>query len=366
MNRVTGKAGSILGVAVAWLTGLMMQGCSGPVAQGAPTATVSPPASSASPIPPSPAPNTPIPIATVLPTAAPTITPTPDAYHAISVEGLRERQFGGGTLEIYRRWQANAAFERAYFEYDSDAVQVHGFMNIPSLAGQHPVVLVLHGYINPAEYTMQAYTTRYADALAQAGYFVLHPNYRGYPPSQVGPNPFRAGYAVDVLNLLAIIRSQAGEPGPFERADGERIGLFGHSMGGGIAIRTMVVDEGVRAVVLYGSMSADEQRNFERILEWSGGRAGWDELNAPQSALDRISPINYLHMVEAAVSIHHGEEDQVVPIGWSQELCRLLAALGKQAECFTYPEQPHTFQGDSEGLLIDRALEFFDNQLRAD
>lgn len=305
------------------------------------------------------------PAPTAVPSAPPTITTTPGAYEPYTVEGLNQRTFGGGTLDVYQRWQANTAFERAYFEYPSDGLQVHGFMNIPSGSGEHPVVLVLHGYVDPSVYTMQAYTTRYADALARAGYFVIHPNYRSYPPSDVGANPFRAGYAVDVLNLLEIVRSQAGKQGPLDKADGERIGLLGHSMGGGIAIRTMVVDQEIDAVVLYGSMSADEVRNFERILQWSGGRAGWEELNAPEEALERISPINHLLLVESAVSIHHGDEDLVVPPEWSQELCQLLAALGKQVECFRYPEQPHTFIQEGEELFLERVLAFFERELGA-
>ena len=76
----------------------------------------------------------------------------------------------------------------------------------------------------------------YADALTEAGYFVLHPNYRNYPPSDSGPNPFRIGYAADVLNLIGIIQRQSQDPyGPLRRADGEQIHLMGHSMGGGIA-----------------------------------------------------------------------------------------------------------------------------------
>lgn len=296
-------------------------------------------------------------------TPSPTISATPDPYEPFSIAGLSQRAYGGGELQIYERWQANAAFERAYFEYPSDGLRVHGFMNIPSGPGPHPVVMVLHGYIDPSVYTIQTYTTRYADALARSGYFVLHPNYRSYPPSDVGPNPFRAGYAVDVLNLLEIVREQAARPGPLEAADADRIGLLGHSMGGGIAIRTMVVDQEIDAVVLYGSMSADEERNFQRILEWSGGRAGWEELNAPSEALERISPVHHLLRVESAVSIHHGQEDLVVPPNWSEELCQLLTALGKQVECFSYPEQPHTFIEGGDSLFLQRVLDFFEREL---
>jgi dienelactone hydrolase len=145
---------------------------------------------------------------------------------------------------------------------------------LPRGEGPFPVVLVLHGYIEPEEYETLAYTTRYADALAAEGFLVLHPNYRNYPPSDPGPNYFRVGYAVDVLNLIALIENQAGQTGPLENADSESIGLFGHSMGGGISLRVLASQAPVQAAVLYGSMNADEQLNSEKIFEQHPPRGG--------------------------------------------------------------------------------------------
>ena len=289
---------------------------------------------------------------------------TPDPYQGLTIPDLAARDFGGGTLEITQWNPGGGPFRRAFFEYPSDGLQIHGFMNVPAGPGPFPVVIVLHGYVSPSEYDTLAYTTRYADRLAQEGFFVLHPNYRNYPPSEVGPNPFRIGYTIDVLNLIAIVRQAAGAAGPLEAAEPGAIGLFGHSMGGGIAIRVMTVEPTVDAVVLYGSMSGDEQRNFEKILEWSGGRSGWEELHAPEEDLRRISPIYHLDQVEAAVSIHHGQADSVVPPAWSQELCQRLKAQEHPVECFQYEKQPHTFYGEGEQQLLERAVDFFRRELK--
>jgi dipeptidyl aminopeptidase/acylaminoacyl peptidase len=236
-------------------------------------------------------------------------------------------------------------------------------MNIPAGDGPFPVVIVNHGYVAPTGYNTLAYTTRYADALARAGYISVHPNYRNYPPSDEGPNAFRIGYAVDVLNLISIIREQAGNPGPLKQADPDNIGLWGHSMGGGITLRSITVDPDVKGAVLYGSMSGDEKKNHEKILIWSNGQRGQEELNTPAQDLQRISPIYHLDRIEAAVSIHHGELDGTVPLEWSTDLCQRLGALGKDVECFTYPDQPHTFRGDGDQLFIQRIIEFFDRHL---
>ena len=139
--------------------------------------------------------------------------------------------------------------------------------------------------------------------------------------------------------------------------------MVGHSMGGGITLRTITVSKAVQAAVLYGAMSGDEQRNYEKIREWSGRTRGLAELNTPAADLERISPIFYLDRISIPVSIHHGDNDGTVPLAWSEELCQKLQALNKIVECFTYPGQPHTFQGEGDQLFMQRIVEFF-NRVR--
>ena len=224
-----------------------------------------------------------------------------------------------------------------------------------------PVVIALHGYIDPQIYDTIDYTTRYADSLARNGYIVLHPNLRNYPPSDNGENLFRVGMAIDVLNLIALVRQQAGQPGVLEFADPDLIGLWGHSMGGGIATRVMTINPHVDAVVLYGAMSGDDQKNFERIFSYfSYGERGLEELEAPQEAFDLISPINYLDRVTAAVSIHHGKQDVDVPLAWSLDLCYRLRNLELDVSCFVYDDMPHTFHGSGDVSFIQRMIFFYD------
>ncbi len=289
---------------------------------------------------------------------------TPDPYAGLTVADLAARDYGGGELQIEETLAVNEAFTRTLVTYPSDGLTVYGFMNVPQGEGPFPVVLVLHGYVDTANYNTLAYTTRYADALARAGYLTIHPNFRNYPPSDEGPNPFRIGYAVDVLNLIAIVKEQSGKPGPLRQAGPDAIGLWGHSMGGGITLRAITVVPGVKAAVLYGSMSGDEKKNHEKILIWSNGQRGQEELNTSEEDLQRISPIFHLDQIEAAVSVHHGEADATVPLEWSVDLCQRLEELGKTVECFTYPGQPHTFRGEGDQLFIQRVAAFFYQNLK--
>lgn len=334
-----------------------------PIPTAAPTATSTTAALIATALPsPTTAPPTAPPSATPTP-LPPTATPTatPDPYASLTIDALTARAYGGGEVEIVETLAADG-FRRYLIRYPSDSLQIYGFLNVPEEGDRFPVALVLHGYIRPSEYETLAYTTRYADALTAAGYMVFHPNYRNYPPSDDGANPYRIGYAVDVLNLIAIIREQSQDPaGTLRRADAGQVHLMGHSMGGGVAQRVAVVrPDWIDAVVLYGSMTADESINFNRVRQWTGGRGGEFELAAGPERLAEISPITYFDRLRAPIGIHHGAADDVVPPAWSDDLCAELTARGHPVDCYSYHDMPHTFYGWADDALIARTISLFD------
>ncbi|MDP2964858.1 MAG: dienelactone hydrolase family protein [Pelolinea sp.] len=275
----------------------------------------------------------------------PTLTASPDAASLYSLEALASREYGQGELTIEYPWHNEKEFTRYYITYDSDGLIIHGFVNIPKGKGPFPVVIALHGYISASEYETLDYSTRYADAIAQNGYIVLHPNMRNFPPSDSPGRirDFQAGYVIDVLNLLAYVRKEAGQKGSlFENADLSRMGIWGHSLGGGVALRVTNLVPEIKAAVLYGAVS-------QRYTNDSAGFNVYD-----------------LTATDAAFSVHHGTADTTIDVSWSKRLCEQFEEAGREHECFFYEDAPHTFlrQGNDDPLLIRRTVDFFNRLLK--
>ncbi len=303
---------------------------------------------------------------TAVPTSGPSIPPTPDPYAKYTIAYLRSRTYGGGQIKVVAPAGQYNGFARYIIQYPSDGLTIAGFMDVPNGLGPFPVIIAIHGYINPSVYTTLDYTTAYADDLANAGYLVLHPNLRGFPPSSSGDDLFQVGMAADVLNLIGIIKATGGSNGPLQYSDPTRIGIWGHSMGGGIATRVLTISPDIKAAVLYSPVSGDEQKNYVAVGAWSNGQGGAAERAVPLQELPLISPMFFYQYVQAAVSINQGMADTIVPVQWSQDTCMQLQEMGKTVECRYYAGEGHVFTAQGDHSFIRNMLQFFDKYLRGE
>jgi len=297
------------------------------------------------------------------PSPTPTITRTPAPFEQYTIDYLRQRSYGGGALEIVRTMDASAQFIRYLIRYSSDDLTMYGYMNIPSGTGPYPVVIVIHGLTDSGTFNSLTFANDMTDTLARAGYLVIFPILRGYPPSASGDNMFRVGMAVDILNLIAHIKNQGGQAGPLEQADPARIGLLGHSMGGDVALRVMTVSAGIKAVVLYASLSGNEIKNSQQLYEISLEPQFQNELNTLPSMMPLISPVYYFGNVSAPIQLYHGTADETVPVSWAQETCSFMSAAGKNINCIYYEGAGHIFGGTTRDQFFESMLLFYGTHL---
>ncbi len=336
------------------------------------------------------------PTATLSPTLTPTQTPLPTATpiryplsmdpNVLSIESLRARPYGGGGIKITKVVLTNDAFKQVLIEYPSDGLKITGTMNIPRGVGPFPVVVLDHGYFKPAEYKTGDGTRPAADSFARHGYLTIASDYRCYAGSQCAANPLYVGYAIDVLNLIAQLPSLG-------IADTARVGIWGHSMGGGITLRVLAITDTVKVGSLYGALSADDEVHYcwligcrtplaptreprasPRVLEadpdFVQGPIATPQASASNDPLARLheiflksSPSRHLSEFNTPLIIHHGEADDIVPIEWSIGLADTLNSYGKTAVLYTYPGETHIFAGWGWQLFMARTLSFFDDYL---
>ena len=300
------------------------------------------------------------PTSTPLPTYTPSPTPTPHPLREYSILGMRAQRYAGGPIEIAGTYGRNAEFSsHPIFYRSSDGIRISGMMNVPPGDGPFPVVILCHGYVPLKEYATGDGTWKQADYLAQHGYLTLAPDYRNHSASDSARSFFHIGYAEDVLHLIASLPN-------LPQADPRRVGLWGHSMGGGIALKAAVVSRDVDALALWGSVSGDERVNYENNLGNGPGVYGVNLVGTPRDNpvwYKRMSPINYLQF-SPPLSIHHGQADVSVPYEWSEELYDAAREQGVPAELYLYPGAGHIFEGEDWEQAMERTLAFFDRYVK--
>ncbi len=356
-----------------YLVLLTLTGCAATAEQPAPTA---PPSATAAII--AAAPNSPTaapsamphlaPTATTRPsaTARPTLTATPAptadpwaSYRQWTMAGLRSRSYGAGEIEMVAIMERLPTFTRWLVAYPSDGLRITAMLNVPSGAGPFPVVILSHGYYPIDVYQTGNGTKLAADYLAQRGFLTLSPDFRSHAGSDDAPNPFRAGHVIDLLNAIPLAqRLPSAQPG--------KVGLWGHSNGGAITAKALVLSDQIAAAVVYSPASLNITEDYWFRVERATQRGGvidpieWpvtpDEAPALYTAL---SPLPELARAAAPVQIHYGTADETVPRTWPQALYDGLVTAGKPVELFLYPGQPHSLQGQPNLLYLSRIAEFY-------
>ncbi len=309
-------------------------------------------------------------------TPAPPSTPTPLVVNPLSIPYLRQRDYPGSEITIEQTLTPGSNYNRYIASYRSDGLKIYALLTVPK--GQipktgFPVIVFNHGYIPPAQYRTTERYVAYVDALARSGYIVFKSDYRGHGSSEGDATGGYGSpaYTIDVLNAVASIKQ-------YPTADPNRIGMWGHSMGGQITLRAMVVSKDIKAGVIWGGVVGSYPELMNTWLPRTPS-----ELIVPDSArhwrtdlIDQygtpeqnpafwatISPNSYVGDLSGPLQLDHGGADQEVPLRFSQELFDQVKAAGKVAEFYTYPGSDHNI---SQGftLAMQRTIAFFDKYVK--
>lgn len=317
---------------------------------------------------------------------SPTAAPTTNFLDAYTLDSLRARPPGGGTITIREKVAHHDTFAVYTIEYPSDDLTITGQMHLPEGDGPFPVIILLHGFMFRDQYQTGGDTWLAAQNFAASGFLTLAPDLRSWGGSDNGPSFFHTGLVIDTLNLIDSLPS-------LPQADPERLGIWGHSMGGGIATKVLTVNDQVKTAVLYAPNSPDDADLIARWgpgclpdqidLDFGDNKCNPGEILPPDlpaaviqeyletaadpQRLQAFAPYYQLDRVNVPVQIHigTGDGDALVetPPEWSQKLADGLQAAGKDVTLFSYEGQGHFFSGESWEQFMARSVNFFKRTL---
>ncbi len=209
-----------------------------------------------------PMPPTPAPTYTITPTQTATQTPTP-TLPAMSIQAMRARAYPGSDIVIVNELDPGANYHRYYAYYLSDGLKIFALLTVPNgemPVGGWPGIVFNHGYIPPKVYRTTERYIAYVDRLARAGYVVLRIDYRGNDRSEGDATGAYGdpGYTVDVLNAVASLQH-------YPLVNPQKIGMWGHSMGGFLTLRAMVISKAVKAGVIWSGVVGSYQ---DMLYNW--------------------------------------------------------------------------------------------------
>jgi len=312
------------------------------------------------------------------PTPTPTATPTSRVpvgdLHPLTIEWARGQSYPGSAITIEEVLAPGANYNRYLTAYRSEGLKIYALLTVPTGTkppSGWPVIVFNHGYIPPEIYRTTERYVAYVDGFARNGYIVFRPDYRGHGFSDGEANGAygHPDYTIDVLNAVASLKQ-------YPDADPARIGMWGHSMGGFLTLRSMVISDDIKVGVIWAGVVVSHTDLMtrwrrpipatipQRVRRWRQELI--DAYGTPDenpAFWASLSANTYLSDLSGPIQLHQGTADADVPLEFTEILNDEMIAAGQ-------PVEIHIYEGDNHNLSINfntvmaRSVEFFDRHLK--
>ena len=244
-------------------------------------------------------------------------------------------------------------------------LKVSGLANIPKGKGNCPVIVMFRGYMPKETYKSGGGSQPSAKVLAKNGFITLAPDFLGYGESaSASATLFEDRFqtyvtALTLLNSLSSLKTID--------ADITKIGIWGHSNGGQIALSIIAISGVSYPTVLWAPVSkpfpysilfyTDETDDHGKALRYALSIFEKD-YNA-----ELFSPTNYYSWIKSPIQIHQGTSDEEVLPFWTDELIDTLKKDNIDVTYFKYPGADHNLLPSGWNDAVLREVEFFKEEL---
>ncbi|NJN51692.1 MAG: S9 family peptidase [Gammaproteobacteria bacterium] len=222
-----------------------------------------------------------------------------------------------------------------------DRFTIHGFLTMPASGRSDPPPLVVMVHDQPFAARFAWEYDEDVQLLAEHGYAVLQINPRG---SAGYGRRYRSGtdeelndaMQRDVVDATRWVVTQ-------ERADQNRICLYGRGFGAYSAMMALTADRQLFSCIIgYGGLY-DLQQPFERRDVTSVAAAAYLRDRTLQNTPWSQSPIDVIDDIAVPVMLAHGGRDTIVPISQAEGMLAALQAGNRTVSRTFQPNAPHRF-----------------------
>lgn len=283
---------------------------------------------------------------TIIAALAGSLAPASDPVTLPSYEAV-DKLDHYATRDVYEKAVADDRFVMERVAYPSDGLTVHAYVYRPRTGNAKlPVIIFNRGsWTWPNGFSAELLPM--ANRLAQAGYLVIAPIYRG-SGGDAGRDEMGGADLDDLFNLMPVIKAMPA-------ADSEKIYLYGESRGGMMTYQALRDGFPARAAATVGAFTDLEA--MLRKPEWGKmGEAIWPDLAKQRAQItERRSAVRWPEKINRPVLIIHGAEDEL-PVTQSLQLASKLSEIGKAYQLLVVAGEGHTIRGrtaDRDAWVVD-------------